>query len=689
MTGSTMKLETVSLKGMAFPLHSANTLVIGSGAAGLRAAIELNELGQQEVLMATDRLGAGTSFNAGSDKQTFYKLSLAGAAPDSPHRMAEDLFSGGCMHGDVALCEAGHSAAAFLGLVRMGVPFPHDRFGCYPGFKTDNDPLGRASSAGPLTSRIMCERLSDEVRARRTPVLDDHSVVALLYEDDEKRGRTVIGAVAVHPASRGTNNPFGIVLFNAKNIILATGGPAGIYEDSVYPESQRGSTGIALEIGAAARNLTESQFGIASLRPRWNLSGSYQQVVPRYVSTDKSGSGEKEFLNAFFPDMKTLAGAIFRKGYQWPFDAARVLDRGSSLIDLLVFRETRILGRRVFMDYTRNPSGPDGSPVFSSAILDEEARIYLDNSGALKSAPIERLKAMNPAACELYSGRGVDLAKDKLEIAVCAQHLNGGLAGNIWWESNIRHLFPVGEVNGSHGVRRPGGSALNAGQVGAMRAALFIASRYSGPLPDTDRFMRLAARRTGESIAFACKASGGDGASAADDDDTVSPDEVISEIKQRMTGCGAIIRERSSVARARKEAWRLFSRACAGLDAGSAAAVVQAFHAKDLCLTHALCLEAVHEHIEKGGGSRGGCLVQDREGVVPCSGLDPEWRFTFTEPGVFVDRKVLDVSFDMVHGVEKRWVDIRPVPTEDAWFEKAWSDYSQDRVIREEEAGDE
>ncbi|MGM0680565.1 MAG: preprotein translocase subunit YajC, partial [Pseudomonadota bacterium] len=32
---------------------------------------------------------------------------------------------------------------------------------------------------------------------------------------------------------------------------------------------------------------------------------------------------------------------------------------------------------------------------------------------------------------------------------------NGGLAGNIWWESeNIRHLFPVGEVNGSHGVYR-------------------------------------------------------------------------------------------------------------------------------------------------------------------------------------------------------------------------------------------
>ena len=44
---------------------------------------------------------------------------------------------------------------------------------------------------------------------------------------------------------------------------------------------------------------------------------------------------------------------------------------------------------------------------------------------------------------------------------------------------NIRHLFPVGEVNGSHGVYRPGGSALNAGQVGGLRAAEYIAHRYA------------------------------------------------------------------------------------------------------------------------------------------------------------------------------------------------------------------
>ena len=69
---------------------------------------------------------------------------------------------------------------------------------------------------------------------------------------------------------------------------------------------------------------------------------------------------------------------------------------------------------------------------------------------------------MNPPAIELYLSNGIDLTREPLEIAVCAQHNNGGLAADIWWEStNIGRLFPVGEVNGTHGVYRPGGSALN------------------------------------------------------------------------------------------------------------------------------------------------------------------------------------------------------------------------------------
>ena len=114
-----MKKSTVQIGGVKLPLYTVNTLVIGSGTAALNAAVSLHNLGQSDVVIATDRLGGGASNNAGSDKQTYYKLSLSGRIPDSPHELAEDLARGGSMHGDVALCEAAGSAPAFLNLVRL------------------------------------------------------------------------------------------------------------------------------------------------------------------------------------------------------------------------------------------------------------------------------------------------------------------------------------------------------------------------------------------------------------------------------------------------------------------------------------------------------------------------------------------------------------------------------------------
>jgi succinate dehydrogenase/fumarate reductase flavoprotein subunit len=42
----------------------------------------------------------------------------------------------------------------------------------------------------------------------------------------------------------------GFVVFNAVNVVLGTGGPAGIYKTSAYPGSQLGSSGLAYEVGA-------------------------------------------------------------------------------------------------------------------------------------------------------------------------------------------------------------------------------------------------------------------------------------------------------------------------------------------------------------------------------------------------------------------------------------------------------
>lgn len=82
---------------------------------------------------------------------------------------------------------------------------------------------------------------------------------------------------------------------------------------------------------------------------------------------------------------------------------------------------------------------------------------------------------MNPQAIALYRSHGIDLARDRLEIAVCAQHHNGGLAVDAHWQTSVEGLYAAGESAGTFGAARPGGSALNSGQVGSQRAAEHIA----------------------------------------------------------------------------------------------------------------------------------------------------------------------------------------------------------------------
>lgn len=149
--------------------YRVKNLIIGSGAASLNAAVTLHTLEQQDTLIVTSLWGGGTSNNAGSDKQTYYKLSLSGNEPDSVSEMAHDLFNGKCMHGDIALCEAQGSVQAFLNLVIMGVKFPHDKYGSWAGYKTDHDPRSRATSVGPYTSKRMFEALAREVRKKGYP----------------------------------------------------------------------------------------------------------------------------------------------------------------------------------------------------------------------------------------------------------------------------------------------------------------------------------------------------------------------------------------------------------------------------------------------------------------------------------------------------------------------------------------
>jgi len=439
-----------------------DVIIIGSGAAGYNAALHLYDLGVKNIAIITEHIKAGTSRNTGSDKQTYYKLSVSGDSPDSPIKMAKTLFSGGAMDGDIAMCEAAHSLQEFFHLVNLGVEFPFNTYGEFVGYKTDHDPCQRGSSIGPYTSKRMTEVLEAEVKRKRIKIYDKTQVIDILVKN-----KTAYGVIAKTPSSGK--------VFLSENIIFATGGPAILFKNTVYPKSQFGASGILARSGVEFANFQEWQCGIGSIKFRWNLSGSYQQVLPTYVSIDSSGN-RYNFLEGYFSDIKEMSDNIFKKGYQWPFDP-RKLKKGSSLIDFAVYVERNINHRRVFLDFRRNPTFKKQKLILNK--LSDETYSYLKNSDALAHLPVERLKKMNIKAYELYKRHKIDLEKELLEIDVLPQHNNGGANVNKWWETNIKHLFAIGECAGTHGVYRPGGSALNSGQVGGLRASYFIAKNYN------------------------------------------------------------------------------------------------------------------------------------------------------------------------------------------------------------------
>lgn len=428
-----------------------DVIVVGSGAAGFSTADWLYSFGIENICIVTEGINCGTSRNTGSDKQTYYKLDICGNNGDSIKKMAQDLSAGGAMNGSDAFIEAANSVRCFIRLAQLGVPFPTDSYGRYAGYRTDHDNTCRATSAGPLTSKYMTEQLQKKVENNGTPVIDDCRVIKLIVSNNK-----CCGVIC------RTENGFETIY--SKAVILCTGAPAAMYAYSVYPESQTGATGLAVEAGADLSNFQEWQYGIASVGFRWNLSGSYQQVIPRYYSVSPDGT-EKEFLvrNGNYGDIYTK---VFLKGYQWPFDSKKT--EGSSEIDILVFNELEN-GNRVFLDYTKNPEG------FCFDELSAEAQKYLTDTECLAGTPIERLIKLNPKAVKLYKNNGTDLTKEPLEIRICAQHNNGGIKTDLNSETTVKNLFAAGEAAGKFGVYRPGGSALNDTQVGGLRAAEYLA----------------------------------------------------------------------------------------------------------------------------------------------------------------------------------------------------------------------
>jgi succinate dehydrogenase / fumarate reductase flavoprotein subunit len=316
------------------------------------------------------------------------------------------------------------------------------------------------------------------------------------------------------------------------------------------------------------------------------------------------------------------------------------------------------------MDFNRNPLSVPGDAEFDLDRLDPDVRAYLKNAEALLEKPLDRLRKMNPLSIELYKRYKYDLTCDPLEFAVNNQHMNGGLAVDGWGATSLDGCYAVGEAAGTHGVTRPGGAALNAGQVLGTRCAEHAAARrnvWAANAPEAGLIDEAVA-----GILDILKA-----------DSPLTLKSIRRDVQDRMSDragvlCNAAdVKQALAAARALNESIRQ-----QGIAYSSAPEALKALQWRQTALLSEAVLTALTFYIARGGGSRGARTI-----CAPTGDRVPESRIAVLEDVRFVSERAEDRA-EQIHV----WFDtgafvcearpIRRLSRDDKpFFERDWPDF--------------
>ena len=219
---------------------------------------------------------------------------------------------------------------------------------------------------------------------------------------------------------------------------------------------------------------------------------------------------------------------------------------------------------------------------------------------------------------------------------------------------------------------------MNAGQVGGVRAAEYIANVYGAGVNASELAGEV---KTGIAtvIAKLDRWLGGDAKRGAR--------EVIAEIQQRMTSYGGHIRELVDARQALQEAVALHREVLTqGLKVSKRTEMIAAVQAEHLALMSAASLKAIVTLLEQGSGSRGSHLVLSDDGVeVHRDVLHPKTGapLRFKPENEALRDSILRVSYaaEAEDLFTAESVARRAAPTERKAFEPAWADYREGKIF--------
>ena len=393
--------------------YQADVLVIGSGGAGSRAAIEAKKHGLDVIIVSK-----GLSFKSGCTTlaEGGYNAAFAYVdADDSTQAHLEDTLKGGGYLNDPELARilVEEAPERLTELESYGALFDRQESG-----KLNQRPFGgqtyrRTCFQGDRTGHEMMTALKEEIIRQDIQTVDEVMITTLLQDAEGRVG----GACGISLSDTK------FMVFLAKSTIVTTGG-AGWFYPVTSNALQKTGDGYAMVWNAGADLLDMEQV-------QFHPTGMLYPDSRRGVLVTEAVRGEGgRLINS--------QGERFMTNYD---------PRGE-----LATRD--VVARAIYNEIMEGRGTPSGG-------------VYLDVTHLPPEVIEEKLETM----LLQFQDVGVDIRKEPMEVAPTAHHFMGGSRINPQCETNIPNLYAAGEAAGGvHGANRLGGNALAETQVFGRRA---------------------------------------------------------------------------------------------------------------------------------------------------------------------------------------------------------------------------
>ncbi|MFF4897971.1 L-aspartate oxidase [Streptomyces sp. NPDC001068] len=384
---------------------ATTVLVIGTGGAGLRAAIELAEAGVDVIAVGKrPKEDTHTSLAAGG-----INAALATMDPeDTWQQHAADTLKESYLLGDPRTAEIVTRGAA-LGiddLERYGMNFAREGDGRISQRFFGAHTFRRTAFAGDYTGLEIQRTLVRRAAQLDIPVLDSVYITRLLVHDGAVFGAYGFGL------GNGTRH-----LVHADAVILAAGGHTRIWRrtSSRRDENTGDSFRLAVEAGARLRDPELVQFHPSGIIEPENAAGTLVSEAARGEGGILRNALGERYMNRYDPQRMELS--------------------------------TR--DRVALASYTEIKEGR-GTP---------NGGVWLDVSHLPRRTIMTRLPRVYQTLLDLQM---LDITREPIEVAPTAHYSMGG----VWvrpedHSTDVRGLYAIGEASsGLHGANRLGGNSL-------------------------------------------------------------------------------------------------------------------------------------------------------------------------------------------------------------------------------------